>query len=47
MHIERGAIDVYTYYGGDKIKNSNVLSQKDVVLTTYQTLSSDYTKVKI
>lgn len=44
MHIERGAIDVYTYYGGDKIKNSNVLSQKDVVLTTYQTLSSDYTK---
>ena len=45
IHVEPGALDVYTYYGAERIQNTAVLSQKDIVLTTYQTLSSEFSKV--
>jgi len=39
-------LDVYAYYGSDRSQNADVIAKKDVVLTTYQTLSSDFLKVR-
>ena len=44
-HVWPGLVDVYTYYGSDRIRDSDVLAQKDIVLTTYQTLTADASKV--
>ena len=46
-HVWPGALDVYTYYGADRVRDTDHLAQKDIVLTTYQTVTSDYTKVKL
>lgn len=44
-HVHDGLLNVYTYYGSDRTKDKNVLAEQDVVLTTYQTLSSEFSKV--
>ncbi|XP_047134466.1 helicase-like transcription factor isoform X1 [Hydra vulgaris] len=41
-HLIENSLDVYTYYGNDKMQDPELLSKKDVVLTTYQTLCSDF-----
>uniref|UniRef100_A0A9J8ACS0 Helicase like transcription factor n=1 Tax=Cyprinus carpio carpio TaxID=630221 RepID=A0A9J8ACS0_CYPCA len=35
-------LKVYLYYGAERIRSVNLLSEQDVVLTTYNVLSSDY-----
>ena len=40
-----GLLDVYTYYGSDRTRDSEELASRDVVLTTYQTLTADANKV--
>ena len=44
-HVWPGLLDVYTYYGSDRTRDSDDLVKKDIVLTTYQTVSSDRSKV--
>ena len=34
-------MQVYTYYGGDRDRSVSFLSQQDVVLTTYNVLSTE------
>lgn len=46
-HVHDGLLNVYTYYGSERTKDQNVLAEQDVVLTTYQTLSSEFSKVGI
>jgi len=43
-HVWPGLLDVYTYYGSDRTRDSEDLVKKDIVLTTYQTVSSDKSK---
>ncbi|KFP05770.1 Helicase-like transcription factor, partial [Calypte anna] len=35
-------VNIYVYYGSDRIRDPSVLSEQDVVLTTYNILASDY-----
>ncbi|XP_071999196.1 helicase-like transcription factor isoform X1 [Engystomops pustulosus] len=35
-------LNIYVYYGPERSKDSNTLSQQDVVLTTYSTVTHDY-----
>ena len=42
MHTTPGALSVYLYYGGARVKDAAMLSSYDVVLTTYGVLASDY-----
>ncbi|KAL5004275.1 hypothetical protein ScPMuIL_017731 [Solemya velum] len=35
-------LEIYTYYGQGRVKDSSVLSKQDVVLTTYSTLAADF-----
>ncbi|KFO91269.1 Helicase-like transcription factor, partial [Buceros rhinoceros silvestris] len=35
-------VNVYVYYGSDRSKDPSVLSEQDVVLTTYNILATDY-----
>ena len=44
-HVHDGLLNVYTYYGSERTKDTKLLAGQDVVLTTYQTLSSEFTKV--
>lgn len=44
-HVHPNLINIYTYYGQDRTKDKKVLDEQDVVLTTYQTLSTEYAKV--
>lgn len=37
-----GVFNVHVHYGKDKLKRSSDLKQKDVVITTYQTLCQDF-----
>ena len=39
-------LEVYTYYGASRTRNAQLLAQHDIVLTTYQTLSADFSKVR-
>ena len=34
-------LNIYLYYGANREKNSNVIAQQDIVLTTYTTLAMD------
>lgn len=43
-HVHVGLLNVYTYYGSERTKDQNLLAEQDVVLTTYQTLSSEFSK---
>ena len=45
IHVHDGLLNVYTYYGSERTKDQNLLAEQDVVLTTYQTLSSEFSKV--
>jgi len=45
-HVHDGLLSVYTYYGSERTKDQNLLAEQDVVLTTYQTLSSEFSKGK-
>ena len=38
-------LEVYTYYGASRTRNVQLLAEHDFVLTTYQTLSADFSKV--
>uniref|UniRef100_A0A8C2HZ71 Helicase-like transcription factor n=1 Tax=Cyprinus carpio TaxID=7962 RepID=A0A8C2HZ71_CYPCA len=43
QHIQADVtLKVYLYYGAERIRSVNLLSEQDVVLTTYNVLSSDY-----
>lgn len=45
VHCEKGALSVCEYYGTDRDKDSTaMLTQHDVVLTTYGTLVSEYSR---
>ena len=44
-HVHVGLLNVYTYYGSERTKDQNLLAEQDIVLTTYQTLSSEFSKV--
>ena len=44
-HVHEDLLNVYTYYGSDRTKDTKLLAEQDVVLTTYQTLSSEFSKV--
>ncbi|KAM9279237.1 helicase-like transcription factor [Morus bassanus] len=35
-------VNIYVYYGSDRNKDPSVLSEQDIVLTTYNILASDY-----
>ncbi|NXV43014.1 HLTF factor, partial [Uria aalge] len=35
-------VNIYVYYGSDRSKDPSVLSEQDIVLTTYNTLATDY-----
>jgi SWI/SNF-related matrix-associated actin-dependent regulator of chromatin subfamily A3 len=41
-HCVRGTLSAYTYYGNTRNVDPEVLKAYDVVLTTYQTVSSDF-----
>ncbi|CAM9404773.1 unnamed protein product [Pylaiella littoralis] len=41
-HVKEGALDVYAYHGGGRNQDANFLAKKDVVITTYDTLASDF-----
>jgi SWI/SNF-related matrix-associated actin-dependent regulator of chromatin subfamily A3 len=41
-HCVPGALSTYTYYGSTRNVDPEVLKAYDVVLTTYQTVSSDF-----
>jgi len=45
-HVHEGLLNVYTYYGSERTKDTKLLAEQDVVLTTYQTLSSEFSKGK-
>ena len=44
-HVHEDLLNVYTYYGSERTKDTKLLAEQDVVLTTYQTLSSEFSKV--
>ena len=44
-HVWPGLLDVYTYYGSDRTRDSEDLAKRDIVLTTYQTVTADSNKV--
>ena len=44
-HVHDGLLSVYTYYGSERTKDVKLLAKQHVVLTTYQTLSSEFSKV--
>ncbi|NXT77050.1 HLTF factor, partial [Zapornia atra] len=35
-------VNIYVYYGSDRSKDASVLSEQDIVLTTYNILATDY-----
>ncbi|CAM9468043.1 unnamed protein product, partial [Ectocarpus sp. 8 AP-2014] len=41
-HVKEGALDVYAYHGGNRNQDPTFLATKDVVITTYDTLASDF-----
>ncbi|NXV86713.1 HLTF factor, partial [Calonectris borealis] len=43
QHIHRDFhVNIYVYYGSDRSKDPSVLSEQDIVLTTYNILATDY-----
>ncbi|XP_045179859.2 helicase-like transcription factor isoform X2 [Mercenaria mercenaria] len=44
-HVHRNVhLSIYLYYGSGRTKNSNLLENQDVVITTYSTVSADFKK---
>lgn len=41
-HIEDGALSYYIYHGGNRNKDINMLAQFDLIITTYQIVSSEF-----
>ncbi|KAL8696301.1 MAG: hypothetical protein Q9201_007730 [Fulgogasparrea decipioides] len=41
-HIEDGALTYYIYHGGNRSKDINMLSRFDLIITTYQIVSSEF-----
>ncbi|XP_010535657.1 PREDICTED: putative SWI/SNF-related matrix-associated actin-dependent regulator of chromatin subfamily A member 3-like 2 isoform X2 [Tarenaya hassleriana] len=41
-HVKPGSLSVYVHYGQSRPKDAKVLSQSDVVITTYGVLSSEF-----
>ncbi|CAM9189972.1 unnamed protein product [Ascophyllum nodosum] len=41
-HVKEGALKVYAYHGGHRSQDTNFLASCDVVITTYDTLASDF-----
>ncbi|PFX35045.1 helicase-like transcription factor [Stylophora pistillata] len=39
------SLQVYMYYGAERLRDVNFLRQQDVVLTTYPTLTNDYSRL--
>ncbi|NXK20046.1 HLTF factor, partial [Arenaria interpres] len=43
QHIHQDfCVNIYVYYGSDRSKDPSVLSEQDIVLTTYNILATDY-----
>jgi len=43
QHIHQDfSVNIYVYYGSDRSKDPSVLSEQDIVLTTYNILATDY-----
>lgn len=42
MHAKPGSLSVYQHYGPDRPKDAKLLSQSDVVITTYGVLISEF-----
>ena len=40
-------LQVYMYYGAERLRDVKFLRQQDIVLTTYPTLTNDYSRVSI
>ena len=41
------SLQVYMYYGAERLRDVKFLRQQDIVLTTYPTLTNDYSRVSI
>lgn len=42
MHAKPGSLSVYVHYGQSRPKDAKLLSQSDVVITTYGVLTSEF-----
>lgn len=42
MHAKPGSLSVYLHYGPDRPKDVKLLTQSDVVITTYGVLTSEF-----
>ena len=45
--MKPGALTVYTHYGPSRTKNSRILIDHDVVLTTYGVLGSEFQGIEV
>ncbi|XP_031565004.1 helicase-like transcription factor isoform X3 [Actinia tenebrosa] len=46
MHVHPNLINIYTHYGQNKTKDKKFLEEQDIVLTTYQSLSAEFSRGK-
>uniref|UniRef100_A0A7N0UMJ6 DNA/RNA helicase protein n=1 Tax=Kalanchoe fedtschenkoi TaxID=63787 RepID=A0A7N0UMJ6_KALFE len=46
-HMDRGSLSLFVYYGQHRPKDAKLLSQSDVVITTYGVLSSEYSSENV
>ena len=47
-HVHRDvSLQVYMYYGPERLRDVKFLREQDIVLTTYPTLTNDYSRVSI
>jgi len=44
MHAKPGSLSVYVHYGQSRPKDAKLLSQSDVVITTYGVLTSEFSQ---
>jgi len=43
-HVQRDALQVYVYHGGQRVTDPSFLAKHDVVITTYNLLGTEYSK---
>ncbi|KAG0215415.1 hypothetical protein BGX28_010120 [Mortierella sp. GBA30] len=43
-HVQKGALQVYVYHGGQRVSDPAYLAKHDVVVTTYNLLGTEYSK---